>query len=158
MKNSSEIHIRPATEKDMPALLEFEQGVIAAERPFDPTLKESDINYYDLKYFLESPDVELLVAEADVEIIASGYARIMESKTYQQFERHAYLGFMYVKPAHRGKGINRLILDELKKWVLKQGITELRLEVYQENISAIKAYEKTGFKKHMIEMRMGLEE
>ena len=157
MKDSSDIIIRPASEKDMPALLEFEQGVILAERPFDPTLKESDINYYDLNYFLESPDVELLVAETDGEIIASGYARIMESKVYQQFERHAYLGFMYVKPAYRGKGINRLILDDLKKWVLKQGLTELRLQVYQENISAIKAYEKTGFEKHMIEMRMGLE-
>lgn len=142
----------------MLALLKFEQGVIAAERPFDPTMKESDIHYYDLDYFLESPDVKLFVAEIDGEIIASGYARIIESKPFQKFEQHAYLGFMYVKTAHRRKGINRLILDELKKWVLKQGLNEMRLQVYDENASAIKAYEKTGFKKHLVELRMEVEE
>jgi len=61
-----------------------------------------------------------------------------------------------VAPAHRGKGINKKIMDGLKDWVRSQNITELRLDVYHDNISAIKAYEKIGFTKHMIEMRLGL--
>ena len=96
------------------------------------------------------------VAELNGEIVGSGYARIEEAKHYLQHEQHSYLGFMYVEPQHRGKGINKIIIDALTKWSLSQNITELRLEVYYNNISAITAYEKVGFAKHMIEMRKGL--
>ena len=81
-----------------------------------------------------------------------------KSKSYLKHDQHAYLGFMYVLPEYRGKGINKLILGHLKDWALSQGLTELRLEVYSENSSAIKAYEKFGFKSHMLEMRYNLDE
>lgn len=152
------INIRKATHEDLEQLLIFEQGVIAAERPFDTTLKPDPINYYDLKTMLTASHVHLVVAELDSKIIASGYARIEESKAYVKHEQYAYLGFMYVLPEHRGKGINKLIIDELKTWTASQGLTEIRLDVYYENESAIKAYEKIGFKKHMIEMRFNLNE
>ncbi|XHR98302.1 GNAT family N-acetyltransferase [Mucilaginibacter sp. UC70_90] len=64
--------------------------------------------------------------------------------------------FMYVLPAYRGMGVNQAIIEELKKWIVEQGLTEIRLEVYNDNIGAIKAYEKAGFKKRMIEMRIRL--
>jgi GNAT superfamily N-acetyltransferase len=150
--------IRQATLNDMPALLQFEQGVITAERPFDSTLVPGSIKYYDLEMFINSPDVEILVAEHDGELVGSGYARIKKSeKPYFNFLNYAYLGFMYVSPQHRGKGINQLIIEELKLWTRRQGLTELRLQVYNDNEGAIKAYEKVGFEKHMIEMRMNFE-
>jgi hypothetical protein len=40
----SGIKIREATLDDLQTLLEFEQGVIAAERPMDSGLKEGPIN------------------------------------------------------------------------------------------------------------------
>lgn len=73
--------------------------------------------------------------------------------TYLQHDYHAYLGFIYVAPEFRGKGISGRVIEELKKWARLQGIKEMRLEVYYQNISAIKAYEKFGFTRHMIEMR-----
>ncbi|WP_184550393.1 GNAT family N-acetyltransferase [Mucilaginibacter sp. FT3.2] len=150
--------IRQATIHDLPTLLQFEQGVINAERPFDRTLIPGAIKYYDLEMFITSPDVELLVAEIDGELVGSGYARIKQrEKVYFDFERFAYLGFMYVLPQYRGNGVNQAIIEELKKWSLKQGLTELRLQVYADNESAVRAYEKVGFNKHMIEMRMGLD-
>jgi len=60
---------------------------------------------------------------------------------------------MYVIPEFRGKGVNKLILEGLKDWVRSKGITELRLDVYFGNESAIRAYEKAGFSKLMIHMR-----
>lgn len=152
------INIRKATANDLEKLLVFEQGVISAERPFDLSLKPGPINYYDLKSMLTASHVHLVVAEIDNKIIASGYARIEESKPYVKYEHYAYLGFMYVLPEYRGKGINKLIIDELKTWAVTKGLTEIRLEVYYENEPAIKAYEKIGFKKHMIEMRFNLSE
>ncbi|MES2881706.1 MAG: hypothetical protein V4676_06130 [Bacteroidota bacterium] len=40
--------IREANVNDMAKLLQFEQGVIKAERPFDKTLQTDPINYYDI--------------------------------------------------------------------------------------------------------------
>jgi len=152
------ITTRKATLNDLETLHRFEQGVISAERPFDPTLKKDPISYYDLEYMIDAPHIELIVAELNGEIVASGYARIEEAKDYLQHEKHSYLGFMYTEPRHRGKGINKIIIDALKNWSLSQNVTELRLEVYYNNTSAVAAYEKVGFTKHMIEMRMGLKD
>lgn len=151
-----DVIIRKASLKDLKTLLIFEQGVISAERPFDTTLKNGKINYYDLEKMINAIDVELVVAELNDEIIASGYARIEHAKPFLQHARHAYLGFMYVDPRHRGKGINKMILNALFEWASSKNISEIRLEVYQENEAAIKAYEKAGFAKHIIEMRMKL--
>ncbi len=150
------ITIRKALLSDLDTLLRFEQGVIAAERPFDPTIKEGNIHYYDLRGMLIAPDVELLVAELDQTLVGSGYARIEAARRYLKHPIHAYLGFMYVEPAYRGKGVNQIILSALANWARSRNITELRLDVYCENANAIRAYEKAGFTRHMINMRMGL--
>ncbi len=153
-----EINIRTATLNDLETLLRFEQGVINAERPFDSTLKNTNIQYYDIVEMITASHIELIVAEIEAEVVGSGYARIEDSKPYLQHQKHAYLGFMYVEPGHRGKGINKKIIEALKQWALSQNITELRLDVYNNNLGAIKAYEKAGFTKHMMQMRMGLSE
>lgn len=140
----------------MDDLLRFEQGVITAERAFDPTLKIENVRYYDLHYMIASAHIELLVAETNTRLIGSGYARIEYAKPYLQHQQYAYLGFMYVEPDFRGMGVNKAIIDALQSWSAEQGITEIRLEVYYGNSPAIRAYEKAGFSRHMIEMRKGL--
>jgi ribosomal protein S18 acetylase RimI-like enzyme len=151
-----QITVRKATPDDLDVLLHFEQCIVTTERPFDSTLKTGPINYYDLKEMITAPHIEVVVAESGNKIIGSGYARIDSSKPYLQHKENAYLGFMYVDPLYRGKGVNQKILEALKQWSVARGITEMRLDVYHDNLAAIKAYEKAGFKKHMIEMRMAL--
>jgi GNAT superfamily N-acetyltransferase len=154
--NMNQITIRTATLDDLDTLLGFEQGVVTTERPFDPTLREGEIHYYDIAAMISALHVEVVVAELSNEIVGSGYARIEESKIYLKHPKHAYLGFMYVKPENRGKGVNQKIIEALKQWAISQGITELKLDVYNDNLPAIKAYEKVGFTKLLVEMRMGL--
>ena len=149
-----EIHIRKATLNDLPILYEFEQGIITAERPYDETLKTGDITYYDIKTMIESNEDEVIVAIFNNEIIGSAYASIKKAKPHLKHSHYAYLGFMYVNPAYRGKGINKKIINELKIWALSRSLNEVRLDVYNDNHSAIRAYEKAGFKKHLINMRM----
>jgi len=150
------IIVRKAVLSDLESLLRFEQGVIMAERPYDPTLKQGPTRYYDIEGMFDAPHIELLVAVSGNVLAGCGYARIETSKPYLQHRQHAYLGFMYVEPTHRGQGINKLILDALADWARSKGIFELRLDVYYGNEPAIKAYEKAGFSRHMIEMRKGL--
>lgn len=154
----NEIKIRTARFKDLDQLLVFEQDLIKTERPFDPTVKPDPVNYYDLKAMLTAPHIEVVVAESNNRIIASGYARIDKSKPFLKHQPHAYLGFMYVLPEYRGKGINKLIMDALKKWAVSNNINEFCLEVYYDNTPAIKAYEKIGFSKYVLEMRFNLED
>lgn len=150
------VRVRPASMSDLPVLLEFEQGVIAAERPFDPTLREGPIRYYDIEELILSPDAEIVVAQIADEIVASGYARVRDAKPFLNHTHYAYLGFMYVVPAWRGRGINRKIIGALRDWTLSKGLSEMRLDVYAENAAAIAAYEKVGFSYHMTEMRMSI--
>lgn len=150
----NDIFVRNATLEDLQVLLEYEQGVIAAERPYDPTLAENPISYYDLPSLISSDDAEVVVAVTESRIIGCGYALVKKARHYLDHEEYAYLGFMYTHPEFRGKGINSKILDELKLWSAEKGLTEIRLTVYDENLSAIRAYEKNGFKKHIIEMRL----
>lgn len=150
------IKIRKAKLDDLKTLLEFEQGIITAERPYDPTLKEGKIHYYDIEKMIVATDVEVVVAEIDSVTVGSGYARIATAKPYLNHRSYAYLGFMYTDPKHRGKAVNSKIIEALTNWCRSQEIDELRLDVYNDNSSAIRAYEKAGFKKHLINMRLGL--
>jgi ribosomal protein S18 acetylase RimI-like enzyme len=149
------IKFRTATTKDLPTLLRFEQELIAYERPFDSNLKDR-CTYYDLDYLITSNNAELIVAYTDSKIVGSGYAKIVDAQPYHKNSRYAYMGFMYVSPEHRGQGIVQQIIEKLKTWSLSKNIFEARLEVYNDNASALKAYENNGFKKHMIEMKVYL--
>lgn len=152
-----QVVIRKAAQEDLEILLQFEQGVIETERPFDVTLKDIPIRYYDIEEMIRASHIELVVAELNYELVACGYCRIEKARPYLKHAQKGYLGFMYVKPEHRGKGINHKIMGALQTWAIAQGLTELRLDVYVDNNSAITAYEKFGFSKHMIEMRMGID-
>ncbi len=150
------ITVRKAGITDLDILRRFEQGIIAAERPFNPTLKDDPVYYYELEGMLEDPQVDLIVAESGNEVIACGYSRIESSSHYLKHSRHAYFGMMFVHPLYRGKGVNGVIMEALKQQVKARGVNELRLEVFSLNQSAIKAYEKAGFESHLIQMRMAL--
>ncbi len=81
------------------------------------------------------------------------YAKLKKSLNYLVHDFHSFLGFMFVDPDYRGKGINGRIIDELTTWSKEKGATVLNLTVFAENNSGIRAYEKIGFEKSVIEMR-----
>ena len=151
------LKLREAKIKDLSTLLEFEKSLIEYERAFTPNLKKSDFNYYDLKSYIEDPDISVVVAEKENSLIASGYALIRLNKTYKNPPHLVFLGFMYVVPKYRGMGVNKKILDYLLDWGKKKGYSEFQLDVYAPNRSAIKAYKKAGFEFETITMRLKIE-
>ena len=56
---------------------------------------------------------------------------------------------MYISPEYRGKGGISQLIDVVKTEAQKQGGLDLRLCVHEDNVRAIKAYLKTGFKESM---------
>lgn len=148
--------VRLATKNDLVILDTFMDGLVDAERPMDVTIKEGKVVYYDLENFILSESSVLYVVELNGKLVASGYAKIKPDRIYLKHDNHAYLGFMYVPEEHRGNGYNKLIVDALLTWCKTKDISEVRLDVYDSNPSAIRAYEKVGFSKHMIHMRLDL--
>lgn len=148
--------VRDAISEDLPTLKGFEQELIKAERPFDPTIREDPVSYYDLGEYVKRDDVKVVVAEVGGRVVSSGYAYAKPARTYLDHEFYAHLGFMYTLPEFRGKGINQKIVEALKEWARANNLIELRLTVYNENMPAIKAYNKAGFEEHLNEMRLRL--
>jgi GNAT superfamily N-acetyltransferase len=148
-----EIIIRSALLSDLPILKAFEQGIIAYESAFDPTFKQEPFIYYELAPLILGDESEVIVAELNGKLVGSGHVRIKKGEPFNHFEKYAFLGFMFVDPDYRGQGINQKITAELVKWAKDRNLNEIRLKVYSENESAIKAYEKSGFKPFLTEMR-----
>lgn len=154
--NSSRLKFREARVDDLQRLLALEQCVVEAERPYNSSIKSESAIYYDLETLISSDDAYLLVVEAENEIIGTGYAQIRNSKVSLEHDQHAYLGFMYVEPQYRGQGLNPKIVEELVLWSKRKGISNFYLDVYAENDSAVRAYEKVGFEPSLMEMKLSI--
>ncbi len=94
-------------------------------------------SYTTLKSEIENPLCQYIVAKKGNVIV--GFAGIID--TYDQME----ITNIVVKKEERNKGIGDILLKELIKLSKKRNA--LYLEVNENNITAIKLYEKNGFKK-----------
>jgi len=148
--------LREAIPADLSRLQELEQCVIESERPLNSSLKTSNTFYYDLPNMILDDNTYLIVVEVSGDIIGTGYAQIRNSKECFVHEKHSYIGFMFVSPNHRGKGLAQKILDQLIEWSEGEGIKDIYMDVYAQNESAIKAYNKAGFKPCLVEMKLCL--
>ena len=60
--------------------------------------------------------------------------------------RHiATIGSVYVQPQYRGRGIAKLLLEDLENYAKTQGVEILSLTVAKDYASAVNAYQKFGF-------------
>lgn len=150
------VFLRKALPADLGCLQAFEQGIVAAERPMDPRLRDEDVRYYDLEAMLSDDSVEVVLAISGSTPIGCGLARLDKTKDRLRHREEAYLGLMFVEPSFRGRGINQQILAHLMQWCRAKGVSELVLDVYANNAPALSAYEKAGFSNCLVEMRMTL--
>lgn len=150
------IIVRTATHEDLPILLEFEQGLINAERPMDPLLKREKSHYYNLPKMLDNDNIEIVIAEIDGKPVGSGYGKIIKAIQCFTYEHYCYLGFMYTAPEARRKGVNKAVMQYLYNWSESRGVYEVRLDVYPNNPAAIKSYESVGMRKGLQMMRVDL--
>lgn len=147
---------RAAQINDLEQLRVLEQKVVEAERPFNSSIRSAGAYYYDIEHLISSDASFMLVAQEADDIVATGYAQIRTSKPSQTHDIDSYLGFMYVVPNFRGRGVNKVIVDRLIDWSRGKGASDFYLDVYSDNLPAINAYKKAGFLSSMIEMKLSL--
>src|SRR3989338_336880 len=88
------MNIRKATLDDFSALHLLQQKLVRHERPFDPTIKEGDVEYYDLKHLIVSEKAQFLVAEIGGSIVGCGFGELRKDVPYSVNKHIGYIGLM----------------------------------------------------------------
>jgi GNAT superfamily N-acetyltransferase len=137
-----DISIRPATPQDVPLILAFlhelavyeklSHEVVATERDFHAAL------------FGERPTIETVIAALDGE--PAGYALFFPTFSTFLGRPGLYLEDLYVRPAARGYGVGRKLLEHLARITVERGWGRLEWSVLDWNAPSIAFYKKMGAK------------
>ena len=152
------VKLKRATISDFSQIHDFEIELSEYERSLGlPDVRSKGVVqcYSDaqLKEFLTDVNTYFLIAEIDGKPVGCGFVQIRSNiPTWDKNEKHGYIGLIYVREAHRGKGISSKITSELTAWVKIQGVKELRIKAFTANKQALKVYEKQGFTNLVTEM------
>jgi len=96
-----------------------------------------------IAYLLTDYNAIGLVARVNGEIAGFAIARV-------DIGRNTSFGHILtvdVAPAYRRKGIAQKLLQEIETIFREKGIKECRLEVREDNVAALRLYQKLGYKK-----------
>lgn len=155
---ASEIVVRPATRADMGAVGRLGALLVRTHHDFDPLrfLAPSAGTPSGYASFLGSqlgePDVMVLVAERDGEIVGYTYSGI-EGVDYMALRGPA--GVLYdiaVDPAYREHGVGRKLLDATIAALGERGAPRVVLSTAEQNAPAQRLFARAGFRRTMIEM------
>jgi ribosomal protein S18 acetylase RimI-like enzyme len=101
---------------------------------------------------LDEPNIIILVAERDEQVIGYTYAGV-EGNDYMSLRGPA--GVIYdiiVDPAHRGQGIGGMLLDATIDALKARGAARVVLSTAERNPAAQRLFDRAGFRRTMIEM------
>jgi ribosomal protein S18 acetylase RimI-like enzyme len=155
--------IRPAARADLPAIGRLGALLVRMHHDFDPerfiaATPQTEHGYASfLGTELEEPNVVVLVAERDGEVLGYTYAGV-EGRDYMSLRGPA--GVLYdivVDPAHRGYGVGRMLLDATLVALKARGAPRVVLSTAERNESAQRLFARAGFRRTMVEMTRELE-
>ena len=132
--------IRPARPEDVPTIVAFIRELAEYERlSKEVTLKEEDLKEH---LFGKRRYAEVLIAEEDG--AAVGFALFMHNYSTFLARPGIYLEDLFVRPAHRGKGYGRALLQELARIAVERGCGRFEWAVLDWNAPAIQFYKSLG--------------
>lgn len=102
------------------------------------------------KETIQSPKSKILVCEENKKIIAFGNATLGNKK------RGAEISLIYVRTKYHKKGIGSKILNELLKYLKREGESKVYATIDDTNKASIKLNKKAGFKRVAIFMEKKL--
>lgn len=156
--------IRPASTRDLPALGRLGALLVRIHHDYDPKRfiaagPQTEQGYASfLGTQLENPSAVVLAAERNGEVIGYSYAGL-EGRDYMALRGPA--GALYdivVDPAHRRKGIGRMLLEATLAALEVRGASQAVLSTAERNEPAQKLFTEAGFRRTMLEMTRELGE
>jgi ribosomal protein S18 acetylase RimI-like enzyme len=150
--------LRPAAPADLPAIGRLGALLVRLHHEFDPdrfiaATPQTEEGYASfLGRQLAEPNVVLLVAERDGAVLGYTFAGV-EGVDYMSLRGPA--GVLYdivVDPAHRGRGVGRMLLDATLAALQAHGAPQVVLSTAERNETAQRLFARAGFRRTMIEM------
>lgn len=136
------IQITPATPGDIPLILTFLHELATYEKlAHEVVATERDMH---AALFGERPVVEAVIASLDGEAV--GYALFFPTFSTFLGKPGLYLEDLYVRPAARGFGAGRKMLEHLARLTVERGWGRLEWSVLDWNEPSIAFYKKMGAK------------
>jgi GNAT superfamily N-acetyltransferase len=132
--------LRAAEPRDVPAIV----GLITELAEFEKLTHLLQVTPETLHphLFGPRPVVEAQVAEVGGEVVA--FALYFTNFSTFLAKPGLYLEDLYVKPAHRGSGLGRLLLRRLGRIAVERGYGRFEWSVLDWNTNAIRFYEQMG--------------
>jgi ribosomal protein S18 acetylase RimI-like enzyme len=156
--SSPAVLIRPAASADLQAIGRLGALLVRTHHDFDPdrfiaATPQTEQAYGSfLGRQLDEPNIVILVAERDGEVVGYTYAGV-EGNDYMSLRGPA--GVLYdivVDAAHREQGVGRALLDATLEALQAKGAPRVVLSTAERNESAQRLFARAGFRRTMIEM------
>jgi phosphinothricin acetyltransferase len=143
------VHVRPATTEDARAVAEiYNHGIAERQATFETRARSPR----EVAGWLEEGRPFLVATATDGTIL--GFARLSPYSV-----RKAYAGIgehgIYVDPRARGKGVGKLLLDELAAAAEQAGYHKLTSRVFTTNQASLALHRSAGFTEVGIQRRHG---
>ena len=157
------VTVRPAAPADLAAAGRLGALLMRMHHDFDParfiaaTRRSGDAYASWLRTQLADPDVVVRVAEGEGRIVGYAYARL-EGTDYMALRGPAgVLHDMIVDPAHRGRGVGRMLLDAMIAALRRLDAPRIVLSTAAANEAAQRLFARAGFRPTMVEMTRELD-
>ncbi len=143
--------IRPATEADLPAILDiYNEQVLNSTATFDVEPRSLAAQREWVKQF--APPYVLLVAEEAGEVVAWGCLHPYHTRPAYRFTTE---DSVYVHQDHRGRGVGRLILARLVETGRDNGFHSIMAGMSEGNEASVRLHASFGFTEVGIEREVG---
>ena len=156
--------VRRATSADLPRIGRLGALLVDEHHDFDSRRFLAASNRTPAGYAsflgtqLEDPDVAVLVADDDGDVIGYAYAAV-EGYDYMALRGPAgVLHDVIVDPEHRRRGVGRLLLDAALAYLKSRGAPRVVLSTAEQNEPAQRLFGSAGFRRTMIEMTRELDD
>ena len=134
------LHIRFATEQDVPLILQFIRELAEYERLAHELIATEDRLRKSLFGSPSGPEVIF----AEVDGIPAGFALFFHNYSTFLAQRGLYLEDLFVRPEFRGRGVGRHLLVYLAHLAVTRGCGRFEWWVLDWNETAINFYKKLG--------------
>ncbi|MGC9524306.1 MAG: GNAT family N-acetyltransferase [Limnospira sp.] len=137
---SSQLHLRPATPADVPAIFSLIRALAEYEKLSHQVTGDADALKQHL--FGARPYAEVILAEWEQKIV--GFALFFPNYSTFLTQPGIYLEDLFVLPDYRGRGIGKALLKEVAKLAVSRGCGRLEWSVLDWNQPAIAFYQYMG--------------
>jgi len=150
--------IRAARASDREALIELFHGLNVYEEPFVGNRRMDRAGAIDSLVFAEKKVTDTggvkLVAEVEGSVV--GHLFLTWEKhgacVRDEVKEYGYVSELFVREAHRGRGIGRALLLEAERLTKAKGFDHMMLGVLHGNTVAERAYARFGFKPYAADL------